>query len=115
MAEDIARLMHDRLGARGHDLRATLTRLDRHLPRKLRREAEVVARAAEQAANPRLAPRIDMARVQAAHQACLHHLRPLGRAARVKRWALNLAAALMLVVLASAAVAIWALHRAGKL
>src|SRR5690554_37398 len=79
MAERVAQLMQERLGARGADLREKMQRAGRLLPRKVRQEARYIADAARLAANPRTLPDVDEARVAHAYDLCLRHLKGVGR------------------------------------
>ncbi|MEZ5779130.1 MAG: hypothetical protein R3E44_12295 [Paracoccaceae bacterium] len=82
MAASVAALLETRLKLRGRDLPEKLRRGRRRLPRKIRREAEYLAAAAEQARHPKLSVQLDRDRIVAAHEACLGYLRPIGAAAR---------------------------------
>jgi hypothetical protein len=112
MAERVAALMEERLGARGTGLRAKLASRGRALPRRLRAEAELLAEAAARAANPKLARQVDMERVSAAFDALVRHLKPLGAGARRRGMALNFLAsvAFALVVTGAGVVTVMALR-----
>ena len=69
MADRIASLMQDRLGARGTGLEAKLASRGRALPRKVRHAAKAVAETAAMAQNPKLLLQID--------HAALAHLPPV--------------------------------------
>lgn len=84
MADRIAGLMEDRLGVPGRGLSAKLKRQPRALPQAVRTEAELLARAAEQAPHPRLLVQIDEDRVARAFDVCLRHLQRVDPGAR--RW-----------------------------
>lgn len=94
MADRIAGLMEERLGVPGRGLAAKLQRQPRALPRAVRAEAQVLARAAEQAPNPKLLMQIDEDRVARAFDACLRHLQRIDRRARRWRLALGIASSI---------------------
>lgn len=104
MAERISDLMVDRLGLRGRTLSDQLKRAGRSLPRRIRKEAALLARAAEEAGHPALARRIDEARVARAYDACLHHLKLLGAGQRWRNRLMDFAASLALILLVTLAV-----------
>jgi hypothetical protein len=82
MTGQVADLMEARLGLRGDGLADKLRRGRRVLPRRILREAEYLVRAADQAQMPKLQVQLDQARIAAAYEACMAHLKPLGAAAR---------------------------------
>ncbi len=106
MADRVAALMEERLRIRGAGLAAKLRRGGRALPRRVRAEAELLAAAAEQAQMPKLLRQLDHRRVTAAHDACLRYLRPLGRGARLRGHALDLAASAALALVVTAALVV---------
>jgi hypothetical protein len=91
--------MEERLGAKGQGLRAKLDSRGRVLPRKLRAEAELLVESTARAQNPRLARQIDPERAAAAYDALVRHLAPLGNGARRRRYALNLVATVVFVIM----------------
>ena len=111
MADEVAALMEDRLGIGGRGLAEKLRRGGRLLPRRIRREAGRLARAAEATQNPRLIPLQDMERLRRAHGLCVGHLRPIGLWRRRRgRLADLLAFGVFVVLLAGGAVlalAVW--------
>lgn len=82
MAGQVADLMEARLGLRGDGLAAKLRRGRRVLPRRIRREAEFLIHAAEQEQMPKLKIQLDQARIAAAYDICMGHLKPLGATER---------------------------------
>lgn len=78
MAERVAGLMEVRLGVPGKDVATRLRRGARRLPRKLRKNAALLADAAEMAAHPKLVAQLDEARVAAAYDALTRYLSSLG-------------------------------------
>ncbi len=84
MAGQVADLMEARLRIRGDGLAAKLRKGGRFLPRKVRREAEYLLSAQQQAGMPKLRNRIDQQRVASAYDACIRHLKPLGADRRRK-------------------------------
>ena len=59
-------ILAERLGSAGTSIEHALHRAGRRLPRRLRPAAQIVIAAERMAANPRLAPRIDVARLDRA-------------------------------------------------
>lgn len=112
MAERVAALMEERLGAKGTGLRAKLASRGRALPRRLRAEAELLAEAEARSLNPKLARQIDLERVSLAYDALVRHLKPLGAGARRRGLALNFLAstAFALVVTGAVVIAVLALR-----
>ncbi|WP_347310578.1 hypothetical protein [Defluviimonas sp. SAOS-178_SWC] len=84
MAGRIAELMEARLRVRGEGLAEKLRRGGRFLPRKVRREAEYLAKADEEARVPKLLSRLDHERIADAYDVCVRYLKPLGAGARRK-------------------------------
>lgn len=84
MAGRIADLMEARLRVRGEGLAEKLRRGGRFLPRKVRRQAEYLAKADAEARVPRLLTRLDHERIAEAYDACVRYLKPLGAGARRK-------------------------------
>jgi hypothetical protein len=78
MADRVAGLMEQSLGARGEGLRAKLSSSGASLPRKLRRQAEFLATSAEQAADPEKFLHLDHQKVALAYDACVRHLQGIG-------------------------------------
>ena len=95
MADRISALMEERLGVRGRDLSSKLQRQPRALPKVLRGEAEVLARAAAQAQNPKLLKQIDEDRVARAFDACLTHLLGVDRGARWRHLTMQLTTSIL--------------------
>jgi hypothetical protein len=77
MANRVASLMQERLGATGQGLEAKLATRGRSLPRKVRHAAEGVARAAAMAQNPKLLLQIDHEALARDYDICLRHLTAL--------------------------------------
>lgn len=104
MAERISDLLEERLHVGGRDLDARLRRAGRRLPARIRTEARLLAEAAGQSANPKIAKQLDMDRITAAYDACSRHLQGLGRAERRRGRMLDLlgSVAFNLLVLAAA-------------
>ncbi|MCL7464491.1 hypothetical protein [Phaeovulum sp. NW3] len=103
MTDRVARLMEQRLGAKGHGLQAKLRARSRALPRKVRRAVAVLAEAEALAAAPKIARQLDPARVQKAHDIAVHHLQPLGAADRLRATVLGIAASVVLALLVTGA------------
>lgn len=119
MADEAAALMVQRLGGarRGTrpDLATMLRRRGRALPRRQRRAARLLAQVQLQARNPRVARQIDKTAAVRAHAELTRYLRRLGNSARWQEGALNIAAAVMMGLLLTGAVALWLMLRRGTL
>ncbi|MCV2865165.1 hypothetical protein [Defluviimonas sp. WL0075] len=100
MADRVAGLMGDRLGVRGRTLAEKLRRGRGRLPRRVRKQAEFLVRAVEEAGNPVLYARMDHARVAQAFDACVRYLRPIGARQRWVNRLLDLAAQMAFIALA---------------
>ncbi len=74
MADRIAALMEQRLGAKGHDLEAKLKSRGSSLPRKVRLAADGVAKAATMAQNPKLLLQVDHEALARNYDIALRHL-----------------------------------------
>ncbi|WP_225027775.1 hypothetical protein [Xinfangfangia pollutisoli] len=92
MADRVASLLEDRLGARGKTLRDKLRRAGRRLPRRVRMAGLALAEAAEMAQNPKLLVRVDEAQVAADYDIVLRHLGGVNPAARRRGALLDFAA-----------------------
>lgn len=119
MADEVARLMGDRLGGarRGEfpSLGDMIRRRGAALPGRLRAQAKVLAEADQWRAQPRVARQMDLRPAARAHAALVKHLRPLGGVSRWQGRAVNLAASLALGLLVLAALVIWLMVRRGHL
>jgi hypothetical protein len=94
MADRVAALMEQRMRIGGASLSEKLRRGGRALPRGVRAEADFLAEACRQAANPKLLPQIDRGRVAQAHDACMRHLQGLDRAARRRATLMGIASSI---------------------
>ncbi|MEI4485905.1 hypothetical protein V8J36_06850 [Frigidibacter sp. MR17.14] len=103
MADRVAQLLEQRLRLRGKDLATKLRRGRRLLPRRIRREGEILVRAALQAQVPRLSMQIDHDRVARAYHQCISYLGPLGQGARVRGYLLDAAAGVGLALVVTTA------------
>lgn len=119
MADDIAMLMASRFGGlrRGHhaDLHLMLRRRGAALPRKLRRQALLLAQADHLVGAPKRARQLDLAQLKKAHDALSAYLRPLGALNRWQGRATSIAAAVSFGLLMVALVAIWLMVLRGYL
>lgn len=111
MADEVASLMVARFGGAKRGQYADLTSMFRKrggaLPRKLRREARIMADADRMADQPKLARQVDFDRFERAHKALTGYLRPLGKGARLQGGAIGIAASVLFGLLVLGAVAIW--------
>lgn len=111
MADEVAELMALRFGGarRGQsvDLQTMMRRRGGALPRKLRKEMRLLAKADSMAGAPKLARQVDEVRVTRAHRALIGYLRPLGQVARWQSRVTATVAAVVLGLMLIAAAAIW--------
>jgi hypothetical protein len=111
MADRIAALMEDRLLIKGDNLTQKLRRGGRALPRKIRAEAQVLARFAEMAKNPKLLAQVDEPRVAQAYDICLRHLNTVSawdrRKGAVKSVGLSILGSFLVVAVLVAAILVW--------
>lgn len=114
IVEQVSQLLADRLGARGADLTVQFGAA-RQLPRRVRRAGAVLAEAQMMAASPKMARRLDPARIGRAHSVCVKYLRPIGAGARRGRRALEVIANAVLGLLLIAAVAFGLAYSRGLL
>ena len=103
LAAEVAGLLKERLGARGTTLSDRVARARRRLPPALRVAAAELIEAQHMAAHPRLARRIDPARVARAHAALVAHLTSIDRATARRVALLDMVATLGFQVLAVSA------------
>lgn len=117
MADEVASLMAARFGGlrRGQqaDLESMLRKRGGALPRRLRREARILAEADRKAGQPKLARQVDFAQLDHAYKALTAYLRPLGQGMRLRGGAAGIAASVLFGLLLLAAVAIWIMMRRG--
>lgn len=106
MADEVAKLMGNRLNVKGRGLRKKLRYGGKALPRRIRHEAEYILQALDQAQVPKLMVQTDPERLRKAHKACLAHLRPLGAGARRKGLFMQMLTSLGLAAVATAALVI---------
>lgn len=119
MADEVARLIAARFGGarRGErpPLAVMLRRRGGALPRRLRKQAWMLAQADQQSAQPKIARQLDLSRLSRAHQALIAHLQPLGEFSRWQGRALGFAASVAFGLLVLAAAVIWIMLRRGYL
>jgi hypothetical protein len=109
MADRIADLLEQKMRIKGRDLSEKLAKGGHRLPRRVRVEADSLAKMAEMATNPKLLKQVDFAAASKAYDYCSRHLGRVGFLARYGRvfedWALSILtilaviAALILLVL----------------
>lgn len=111
MADEVASLMAARFGGlrRGQQpvLEDMLRKRGGALPRRLRREARLMAEADRKAPQPRLARQVDFPRFETAHKALTGYLRPLGQGARLQNSAVRVAASVAMGLLVLGLVVVW--------
>lgn len=101
LAVRVTELMRRRLQARGADLAEVLRHRGGRLPRKLRREASILAEAELLANHPRLQARLDQGGASRAGRALITYLEPLGQQERRRRLALSILGGLAAAMLAA--------------
>lgn len=109
MADNIARLMEERLGVGGRGLPAKLRRAGRLLPRGRKRDAQAVADALPMADSPRLAKRIDHAQLEAAARRVAAYLEGIDPRKRRIDMALRILGGIAMGLLAATALFVGAL------
>lgn len=111
MADEVASLMAARFGGMRRGQQPVLDEMLRKrgaaLPRRLRREARLMAEADRMAPHPRLARQVDFARFETAHRALTGYLRPLGQGARLQSGAVRVAASVAMGLLVLGLVVVW--------
>lgn len=113
MADRVAALMEERLGAKGKGLAAKLHRAGRRLPRKVRAAGEELAQAAAMAQNPKLLLQIDHDAMSAAYDTCIKHLAAINPRIRRMDGLVAVAASVAFSVLAVAVILIAVLRWRG--
>lgn len=112
-ADEVAMLMASRLGGLRRGEQVTLATMIRRrggaLPRRLARQAKLLAEAEAVAGSPRIARQIDFAAAAKAHAALVAYLKPFGRVTRVQQRATNLVASILFGLLVMGAVIVWVL------
>lgn len=118
-ADEVAELMASRFGglSRGHraDLKLMLRRRGGALPRRLRKQAYLLADAGQLVSVPKRARQLDRVRLDKAHAALVAYLRPLGALNRFQGRATGIAAAVVLGLLMIGLAAIWIMVLRGYL
>jgi hypothetical protein len=111
MADRVAQLLEERLALRGRGLAAKLDKGGRLLPRRVREAADSLAKAAEQAANPKLLGQIDMSQVAEAYDSCVRHLMTVDPASQRRDTLAGMAGfvgyGVLFLVIAIIAVLVW--------
>lgn len=106
MAERVADMLEQRLGASGKDLTAKLRRVKRRLPRKVASAAQELADASERAKNPKLLVQINQTTVAENYDVCVRHLATVKAGGRARGLLISVAATLALGLLILAVVVI---------
>ena len=99
MADRVAALMRDKLGARGTGLEAALKSRGGALPRKVRRAADDLAAAATMAQNPKLLLQVDHGALAQNYDLCQRHLSGMKARAGWRSGLVTVAASIALSVL----------------
>lgn len=105
MADRVAGLMQEKLGARGPGLAEALKRGGRRVPRKVREAATRLAEAAHMSQNPRLLLQVDEAQVAQDYDLCVRHLSGIDVGDRMKGALLGVAGSVFVSLLVVAALA----------
>ena len=105
MTDNLAQLMRDRAGVRGKEFSRQIRKAPRVLPRRLRKEAEVLLSAAKVGDNPKLLHTVDRERATLAYVNILEHLEKIDPVDRRKgaliNWAASMALNLILIAVAA--------------
>ena len=88
-AEEVRRLIEERLGIKGKSLEIAVRRAGRLLPKWARREGTYLARAQQIVDHPKLRAMVDEAKLTKAHAALVEHLNAIDPAERRKTRLLN--------------------------
>lgn len=119
MADEVARLIAARFGGARRGERPPLAEMLRRrggaLPRRLRKQAQMLARADTLCAQPKVARQLDLAALTRSHQALTAHLKPLGELSRWRGRLIGFGASVALGVLVLFAVIVWMLLQRGYL
>jgi septal ring factor EnvC (AmiA/AmiB activator) len=111
LADRVAGLLSEKLGARGRNLEGRLAHARRELPRRVRRSGEALVAAQKMGANPKLAMRVDGEDVSNSYAAISRYLVSIDAAAVKSRKRFNLmasvAAQFLMVVGLLVAVLMW--------
>lgn len=110
MADRVAALMEERLGARGDGLTDKLRRAGRRLPRKVRAAADFLAEAAHMSQNPRMLLQVDHDKVAEAYDLCVRHLNRMPNTRRrtmLAGMASSIAFSILVVLVLLGAVLYW--------
>lgn len=112
-ADEVAMLMASRLGGLRRGERVTLGTMIRRrggaLPRRLARQARILAEAEAVSVAPKIARQIDFGDAEKAHAALVAYLKPFRRVARVQQRATNLIASVLFGLLVMALIIVWIL------
>jgi hypothetical protein len=100
-ADVLRQMLQAHLGVGGRDLATAVRRARRLLPRAVRRQAEVIVRADELSAHPKLQMRLDPVEIDAAYETVRAHLAATDRAdmrrGKILLWAGGIAFHVLLV------------------
>ncbi|MFT4013578.1 MAG: hypothetical protein QM682_09275 [Paracoccus sp. (in: a-proteobacteria)] len=117
MADEVASLMAARFGGvkRGHapELQAMLRKRGGALPRRLRRQAQMMVQAERMSGQPKLARQVDLERLERAHKALTAYLRPLGQSDRLRGGTVSVAASILFGLMLLAAIILWLVRARG--
>lgn len=83
-ADEVHRLIEERLKIKGQTLEKALTRAGRLLPKWAQREGRYLARAAELASHPKLRQVVDESKLKKAHRSLVTHLKSIDPVERRK-------------------------------
>lgn len=81
-ADEVAILMKKQMAIGGAGLALKLRRAGRLLPRHVRKDAQVLADAAELSENPKLRRMVDMAQIEKSHANCVKYLNKFDKSKR---------------------------------
>ncbi len=113
MVQELCALLDEKLSLGRGPLQTRLNRAGRRLPARIRDQAQVVAEAETLAAHPKLARRIDHARVARAHAEARAHLRSIDPADRRRGAVLGILGGLAFNLLLLAGLTLAFLHWRG--
>ncbi|OCX66754.1 hypothetical protein BFP70_00940 [Thioclava sp. SK-1] len=106
----ISRLLAQRLGAKGVDLRTRIDSRSRSLPRKVRQAGLRLAQREQIMAAPKLVMQLDARAVERDFKTCAKYLEPLGAQARLMQGALRAVTSIVFIVaVTGGAMLVWAM------
>ena len=111
--DEMRKLLHARLRARGKTLAVQVRKAGRQLPRRIRKDAQVVVSAMSLADNPKTARMLDTSEAMRAAQNVITHLQTIDPYDRLKGKVLGLLGVISAVILVGFALFVYVLVKRG--